>query len=362
MDKRLLTFSSLFALEHAFHGAARGKRYRTYSAYFNYYRLEGLLELQRELRAQNYQPKPHKRFIVNDPKKRIIDAPHFRDRIVHHAVCTVLKQVYEPCFISDSYACKEDKGSHAALRRLQHFIRWQTDKPLYVLHVDISKYYASVNHDVLKRILRKKLQNPLLLATLDTIIDCYQSGSEHDHLFAPDSPYHTKGARGIPIGNLTSQIFGNIYLHEVDMYIKRTLKAKRYIRYMDDLLIVDDDKTRLKQWQDQIIAFLKDELYLTVHPKKTRLFPAHTGVEFVGYVIWRHRIRIRSSTVKLMKRRWKRLLREYQNGTISKDELRDTFYAWVSHLKHASPRQSNKLILKLYSQYKAIAKPPNRSA
>lgn len=347
-------FTSLRALETAFRGAAKGKRYRTYASAYNYRRLEALLVLQCELRSGNYYPKPHKRFIVQDPKKRLIDAPHFRDRIVHHAVCAVLNGTYEPCFMYDSYACRQNKGTHKAAKRLQHFIRWQTSAPLYVLHIDISKYYASVNHGVLRRLLRNKLHDPLLLQVLGTIIDCYQSGNDHDHLFASDSPYHTNGPRGIPIGNLTSQIFGNIYLHEVDVYIKRVLKAKRYIRYMDDLLIISNDKQGLQQWKQQIVQFLHNELYLTVHPRKTRLFPARTGVEFVGYVIWRHKIRIRSSTVKLFKRRWKQLLRQYQQGLLSKDELREIFYSWVAHLSHASPRQANQLIQKLYSQYKDI--------
>lgn len=347
-------FTSLSTLEVAFKGASRGKRYRTYSAAYNYRRLEVLLKLQHELRSGNYHSKPHSRFIVQDPKKRIIDAPHFRDRIVHHAVCAVLKNTYEPCFIFDSYACRDNKGSHKAAKRLQHFIRWQTDSSLYILHLDISKYYASVNHGVLKQLLRKKLRDPALLKVLDTTIDCYCSGNEHDHLFHLDSPYHTKGPRGIPIGNLTSQIFGNIYLHEADTYIKRTLKAKRYIRYMDDLIIVSDNKPKLRIWQQQIIKFLSEELCLTVHPRKTRLFPARTGVDFVGYVIWRHKIRVRSSTVKLFKRRWRQLLKQYHRGTIGKDELRQTFYSWVAHMSHASPGQVNRLVLKLYAEYKDV--------
>lgn len=350
----LMDATSLVALQAAFIGASRGKRYRTCGAAYNYRRLEVLLTLQHELRRGNYSPKPHTRFIVRDPKKRLIDAPHFRDRIVHHAVSAVLKNIYEPCFIFDSYACREQKGSHRAAKRLQHFIRWQTENLLYVLHLDISKYYASVNHSVLKRLLRRKISDSLLLGVLDIVIDCYQSGSEHDYLFDPNSPYHTKGPRGIPIGNLTSQIFGNIYLHEVDSYIKRVLKVKRYVRYMDDLVIVCDNKQQLSQWQQQIIQFLHEQLFLTVHPRKTRLFPAQTGVDFVGYVIWRHKIRVRSSTVKLFKRRWKQLLKQYQKGTISKDELREIFYSWVAHTSHASPRQANQLIKKLYAQYSQV--------
>ena len=354
-------FTSLTALERGFYGASKGKRYRTYAAFFNYNRLENLLMLQEELRSMDYQPKPHRRFIIEDPKKRLIDAPHFRDRIVHHSVCSVLNAVYEPCWIYDSFACREGKGGHAAQKRMQHFVRWQTDKPLYVLHVDISKYYASINHGELKRILRKKLTDPVLLNTLDTIIDYYQSGSDHDHLFAPDAPYHTRGPRGVPIGNLTSQIFGNVYLHEADVYIKRTLKVKRYIRYMDDMLLVHDNKAQLHQWKEQITAFLRDELCLTVHPRKTRLFPAHRGVEFVGYVIWRHKIRVRSSSLKLIKKRWRRMLKQYQKGYLTKEDLRTVFYSWVAHTSHASPRLSNKFIRKLYSQYKEITK-PDRSA
>lgn len=353
-------FTSLTALEKGFYGAAKGKRYRTYAASFNYNRIENLLALQEELRSMTYQPKPHRRFIIEDPKKRLIDAPHFRDRIVHHAICKVLNDVYEPCMIHDSYACRTGKGGHAAQKRMQHFIRWQTDQPLYIVHVDVSKYYASINHEVLKRVLRKKISDPMLLSTLDTIIDSYQSGDEHDHLFDPGAPYHTRGARGIPIGNLTSQIFGNIYLHEIDAYIKRALKVKRYIRYMDDLMLVHNSKQQLLEWQRQITAFLHDELCLTVHPRKTRLLPAYLGVEFVGYVIWRHKIRVRSSSVKHIKKRWKQMLRQYHKGTLAKEDLQVVFYSWVAHVMHASPRQSNQLILKLYQQYKDIT-PPDRS-
>lgn len=356
-DKINLTddhFTSLAALEKGFYGAAKGKRYRTYAAYFNYNRLENLLILQEELRSMAYQPKPHRRFIIEDPKKRLIDAPHFRDRIVHHAICKILTEVYEPCWIYDSYACREGKGGHAAQKRMQHFVRWQSSRPLYVLHIDISKYYASVNHEVMKRILRKKLHDPILLSALDTVINYYQSGNEHDHLFRPDAPYHTRGARGIPIGNLTSQIFGNIYLHEVDVYIKRALKVKRYIRYMDDLVLVHDNKQQLREWQQQITRFLHDELCLTVHPRKTRLFPAHLGVEFVGYVTWRHKIRVRSSSLKHIKKRWKHMLRQYQKGLITKEDLRIVFYSWVAHTNTPVPAYPISLFVNFMTSIKKL--------
>ena len=123
---------------------------------------------------------------------------------------------------------------------------------------------------------------------------------------------------------------------------------------MDDLMVISDDKQALGRWKQQITQFLHDELYLTVHPRKTRLFPARTGVEFVGYVIWRHKISVRSSTVNLFKRRWKQLLKHHKAGTISKEELGEIFYSWVAHLSHASPRQANQLIRKLYSQYTEV--------
>ncbi len=350
-------FTSLQALKSAYQGASKGKRYRRYAVVFHYSLLENLLELQQELNGLSYRPRPHRRFIVQDPKKRLIDAPHFRDRIVHHAVSRVLQAKYEPIFIYDSYACRKFKGTHRALRRMQHFLRWKTDQPLYVLKIDVSKYYASVNHVVLKQLLRRKLTDRLLLCTLDTIIDSYQSGTDHDHLFTPDSPYHTQGPRGIPIGNLTSQVFANVYLHEVDVYAKRTLKIRRYVRYMDDIVIVSDDKRQLQEWQKDIITFLHDKLLLTVHPKKTRLFPARLGVDFVGYVIWPYKIRIRSSTLKNFKKRWRTMLKQYCNGDIEKEDLRATFYSWVAHVNHASPRQARALVLGLYSQYLAVRKP-----
>ena len=209
--------------------------------------MSNLVVLQDELLGGSYKPLPYRDRIIREPKIRHIQAPDFRDRIVHHAIHSVLNQFYERHFISDSYACRPGRGTHKATQKIQSFL-CGSPVPLYACKLDISKYYASINHSRLKQLLADKIDDLKLLALMSVIIDSANSGTEHDYLFATDSYFHTKGARGIPIGNLTSQLFANIYLHHADMYAKQQLKIRHYVRYMDDILIFHESKAQLQIW------------------------------------------------------------------------------------------------------------------
>lgn len=325
-------------LANAHKKAMIGKRNNNKATTSNYHFMSELLVLQDELRNGNYRPAPYRNRIITEPKVRHIQAPEFRDRIVHHAIHSILSPFYERHFIPDSYACRSRRGVHRATTRIQSFLR-DSPMPLYACKLDISKYYASINHDRLKQLLAEKINDSKLLALLGVIIDSTSSGTEHDYLFAPDSYYHTQGAHGIPIGNLTSQLFANIYLHHADMYAKQRLKIRCYIRYMDDILIFHESKDQLRIWQQSITRFFYDELYLTVNPHKICVYPARLGVDFVGYVIYPHSMRLRGSSVRRFKKRYRKQLHGLLTNKVSEDCVQTSFDAWAAHAGHANTRR-----------------------
>lgn len=325
---------SLETLTKAHKKCMAGKRSSRNAATSNYAFMSELLEIQAELVSGLYRPAPYRRRLITEPKVRRIQAPAFRDRIVHHAIHSVLNPFYERHFINDSYACRPGKGTHRAVARVQKFVKLNPNA--YACQLDISKYYGSVNHDKLYQLLVKRIADQRLLDLLRVIIDSSDSGTEYDHLFAPDSHFHTKGRRGIPIGNLTSQLFANIYLHEADMYAKQKLKIRQYIRYMDDILIFHPCKKQLRQWQDSLTNFLYEELYLTMNPRKIRVYPARTGVDFVGFVSYPRTRRVRSSSVRRFRRRFNKKLKGLAEGRVNIDSTNATFNAWSAHVTHGN--------------------------
>ncbi len=300
--------------------------------------MSNLVVLQDELLGGSYKPLPYRDRIIREPKIRHIQAPDFRDRIVHHAIHSVLNQFYERHFISDSYACRPGRGTHKATQKIQSFL-CGSPVPLYACKLDISKYYASINHSRLKQLLADKIDDLKLLALMSVIIDSANSGTEHDYLFATDSYFHTKGARGIPIGNLTSQLFANIYLHHADMYAKQQLKIRHYVRYMDDILIFHESKAQLQIWQQAMIRFFYEELFLTVNPHKIRIYPARIGVDFVGYVIYPRSMRLRGSSVRRFKKHYRQQLKGLLTDKVSKNTIQTSFDAWAAHAGHANTKR-----------------------
>lgn len=323
--------------------ALRGKRANLYATSFDYDLMSNLLELQAELREERYVPQPYRKKIITEPKLRLIEAPAYRDRVVQHALHARLSSFYERFFIPTSFACRPKRGIHHAARKVQQYLR-QGGPGLYVCQLDISKYYASINHGRLLELLTEKIADPEVLRLLEIIINSTDSGAEHDGLFAPDSPYFTKGRRGIPIGNLTSQLFANVYLHRADSYAKQTLKIRGYIRYMDDILFFHHDKAQLHAWKEAMITFLHDDLFLTANPRKTRLYPTKHGVDFVGYVIYPQAMRLRGSSVRRFKKRYRKQLESVMNGRTDPEVMRQSFNSWKAHAAHA---KSEKLVEKL---------------
>lgn len=236
--------------------------------------------LQRELLSGLYRHGAYRHFVVREAKKRHIQAAPFRDRVVHHAVYDALTPIFERSFIYDSYACRTGKGAIAAIERFERF----AEAHMYALTCDVSKYFASVDHRVLQRLLAKKVNDAQMLQLCTVIIESNEGET--------DTP-----GKGIPIGNVTSQLFANVYLNELDQFVKHSLRFRRYVRYMDDFILLSADKAELHEARQKIEAFLSKELLLTLHPKKVQVIPVRSGVEYLGYRIFPQYRKLKRATV-----------------------------------------------------------------
>lgn len=268
-------------LHRAYKQAIKCKRYRREILEFSRDLEANLLGIQRDLVYQTYEHGSYREFIVWESKKRVIKAAPFRDRVIHHALCNIIEPIFDCGFIDQSYACRKDKGTHKAIKKLQSYLR-AVGKQAYCLQCDISKYFGSIDHIILKSILRKKIADVKTLWLIEKIINSSCDLS----------------ATGIPIGNLTSQLFANIYLNELDRFIKHQLRGKYYLRYMDDFLILGEVKKSLEVLKVIIQSYLTIKLKLTLHPHKAVIFPVRIGIDFLGYKIFSYHKLLRPSTVK----------------------------------------------------------------
>jgi retron-type reverse transcriptase len=258
--------------------AQKGKRFRPNVLAFND-NLEGeLLRLQEELTHKTYLPGTYRTFEIVQPKRRMISAAPYRDRVVHHALCNVIAPLIERTFIDDSYANRDGKGSHRALKRFTGFAR----SSQFVLLCDIQKYFPSIDHTILKGLIRRKIKCPDTLWLIDTIINGSNEQIPSVSHFPGDdilSPLDRR--RGLPIGNLTSQFFANLYLNSFDHFVKENLKAKKYVRYVDDFAVFSDNRQFLVEARQAIEAYLAT-LRLNIHPIKSQIFETHHGSKFYG--------------------------------------------------------------------------------
>ena len=240
--------ASFTALRAAALRAAKGKRSKPGAAAFLANLEKEVLRLERELRSGCYQPGRYKTIEVRDPKHRVVSAAPFRDRVVHHAFCTVCEPIFERGFIYDSYANRRGKGTHRAVARYEAF----RDRFRGVLRCDVYRYFPAIDHQILKDDLRRRIACPRTLALADRIVDCSNPQEPVDLYFPGDdlfTPFERR--RGLPIGNLTSQFFANLYLDGLDHFCKEVLRAKGYLRYVDDFALFDDDAGRLQEWREQ---------------------------------------------------------------------------------------------------------------
>jgi RNA-directed DNA polymerase len=327
----LISFENLYR---AARNARRGKRNKSPVEAFEFHLEGNLVELRESLRNRTYRPGPFRTFTVTDPKPRLISAAPYRDRVLHHALCNVLEPVFERSFIFDSYACRRGKGSHAALNRYTDFAR----KNRYVLKCDVRKFFPSIDHQMLKERLSRKIKDPEVLWLAGLIID-HSNPQEPVSGFFPGDDLFTSldRPRGIPIGNQTSQFFANVYLDPLDHFIKENLRCRCYLRYCDDFVILDHDKGRLQEVLAAVDDFLKS-LRLWLHPTKRVVSRVQDGLPLLGFRVWPHRRLLQRANVRRFRRRMRRYQRSFSGGTLSAAELTCRIRAWIGHAIHADSR------------------------
>ena len=303
--------------------ARKGKRYRSEILTFSEKLEDWLFIIMEGMKNGSYELGPYKKIWVYVPKKRLVMALPYPDRIVQWSLYQYLNPFYDKKFIEDSYACRRKKGSHMAARRLQYWLRQVQRKPghgYYYLKLDISKYFYRVNHDILLDILSERIKDENLLGFIRSVVNCTAEpfglppGKRPQDVPPEEWLYDV----GMPIGNLTSQLFANIYLNELDQFCKHKLRIHYYIRYMDDIVILAQDKQTLHTWKTDIEAFLRNRLSLELNDK-TAIRPVRMGVEFVGIRIWNTHAKLRKSTVHRIKKEVKKISRDYANKKLTRE-------------------------------------------
>jgi retron-type reverse transcriptase len=319
-------------LYEAWRKAARGKRKAPEVATFEYFLTDNLLQLETELRNQTYRPGPYRHFYIYQPKLRRISAAPFRDRVVHHALVRQIEPIFEARFSRDSYACRKGKGTHAALARCQQFAR----RYPYVLQCDVVQFFPAVDHLILREILFRRIADEQTRRLISQILDSGAGvlANEYDMVYFPGDDLLAAGrARGLPIGNLTSQFWANCYLNELDQFIKRHLRCQALVRYVDDLLLFSASKKELWAWKAAITEFLP-ALRLTLHPRSSTVYPVTNGIPFLGFVTYpTHRLLKRRNGVAFM-RRFRRQLNLLSEGLLDYADVAASVQGWLAHAAH----------------------------
>jgi len=326
--------------------AQRGKRMQASVLQFNYRLETELIALQAELTTKTYRPRGYTTFEIFDPKCRMISAAPYRDRVVHHALCAIIQPIFERTFVDDSYANRIGFGTHRALRRYIDFMRTTP----YVLQCDIQKYFPSIDLTLLKEILRRKIKCPDTLWLIDCIIDhSNKQISVHELFPGDDLLTMLERRRGLPIGNLTSQFFANVYLNGFDHFIKEQLKVKKYLRYVDDFALFSHDHGFLSEARFALEDYLAG-LRLRIHPIKSQLFETRHGASFLGFRVIPLgntfpkdvQIRVRRENLRRGKRRLKQMQSDYASGKITFKVLNQSVQSWLAHLSHGDTWQLRK--------------------
>lgn len=314
------TYDSIISVENlltAWNEFIKGKKNRKDVQAFQIRLMDNILSLHLELKNKTYMHRGYEAFKISDPKPRDIHKASVRDRLLHRAIYRKLYPFFDRTFIPDSFSCRLNKGTHKALNRFTYFHRGVSKnhtKTIWVLKCDIRKFFASVDHDILISILRKYIFDPSILKLLNQIIDSFPTG--------------------LPLGNLTSQLFVNIYMNEFDQFVKHKLKAKYYIRYADDFVILSESKTYLEDILNRITEFLSEKLKLSLHPNKVSIKTLASGVDYLGWVHFSdHRV-LRAATKR-------RMLRKISDKNKS---------SYAGLLKHGNSRRLTALVSTRFNQ------------
>lgn len=353
--------------------------------------MDGLLALQNEVNGQRWRPRRTVCFVATRPKTREIHAPDFADRVLHHYLIRQLQALYEPVFIYDSYANRTGKGSHKAVQRLQKFMRQlphSKAKPSFYLQLDIQNYFNSINRHVLYRQLcqgldkaqARELIKPAKYLELKHLCHALLNQKPQRGMYLRATPAQLQqvpphkrleNARpgcGIAVGNLSSQFFANVYLNELDQYIKHNLKARCYLRYVDDFVLLHHDPNQLLQWREQIEVFLQTNLFLRLKTNAQQRLPApqplHNGCDFLGYVVYPQHKTVRQRVINHCKQKlsqWQRqFIAEEKSGTrirlshAAKVQLQGLVGSYWGHFRHACHVRLTQSLLQRFGWLKLL--------
>ena len=327
---QIATWSNLHI---AYRKAAKGKRGRAAASRFEYNLEHNLLTLQRDLTSHAYRPGRYHHFYIHEPKRRLISAAPFRDRVVHHTLCAIVEPRFEASFIHDSYANRVGKGTHRALDRAQSFARTSE----FVLQCDVKQFFPSIDHEILQTALFAKVAEPELRWLIQLILKSGESvpHERFDMVYFPgDDLMAALRPRGLPIGNLTSQFWANVYMNGFDHFVKRELRCKKYVRFVDDFLLFSDDKVQLWHWKEAIdrrLASLRLVLHDGAHPR-----PTAEGFPFLGFHIFPDRRRLLNRKGYHFRRQLRRAVEAHRGGELSREDLDARIRGWVNHARYGN--------------------------
>ncbi|MFH1781093.1 MAG: reverse transcriptase/maturase family protein [Patescibacteria group bacterium] len=294
MKKFIKSYDELISIENlllAWQEFLRGKRSKPDVIIFARNLITNIYQLDNQLKNESYQHGGYHHFNIADPKPRQIHKASVYDRLLHHALYRQLYPFYDTIFIADSFSCRKGKGTHKAGKRFRKMLSQvgkNNTKTCWVLKCDIKKFFASIDQNILMNILKRRLEDKRLFSLLENIIYSFKIGGKNI---------------GLPLGNLTSQLFVNIYMNEFDQFMKHELKAKYYLRYADDFVILSSSREELINQIPIISYFLKQKLALTLHPRKVKIRPLASGVDFLGWIYFPHHKVLRTASKRRMFRR-----------------------------------------------------------
>ncbi|TSC88093.1 MAG: RNA-directed DNA polymerase [Microgenomates group bacterium Gr01-1014_7] len=309
-----MNYADIISIENLFQAWSefrKGKKKRKDVIIFERNLEDNLFDLQTALKNKVYQHGQYHDFFVHDPKRRHIHKAPVADRIIHHLLYKYLYKLWDKTFIYDSYSCRVGKGTHKGVERLKKFTRKVSQnytRPCWALKLDIKKFFASVDHSILIELLKKKIKDKDILWLLQKVIQSFP--------------------QGIPLGNLTSQVFANIYMNELDQYIKQYIKFTYYIRYADDFVVLSESRETLEKMVDPVSQFIKNSLKLELHPHKIILRNLNWGIDFLGYIVLPHYILPRTKTKKRIFSKLK--------GKIGDENFNQSLQSYLGYLFHAN--------------------------
>jgi RNA-directed DNA polymerase len=359
----------------------RRKRKTINALSFEKSQVDNLVTLTRTLNGGTYLPRRSVCFINTYPKPREIFAADFYDRVVHHLLVRFLEKYWEKVFIHDSFACRKEKGTLKAVERLSSFIRSVSEnssKKAYYLQLDVKNFFMTIDKhilfDFLDKGLRKYLRIPVSnrasvqdnLADYKRIRDLIQTVIFHDptenhikkssqekwQIIPPEkSLFNTQTGKGLPIGNLTSQFFANVYMNELDQFVKHRLKAKYYVRYVDDFVLLHEDKDQLKQWQDEIVKFVDEKLKISLKLNEAKLLPLSCGINFLGYIQHIHYRLVRRRVVGNFEKKLEFWKKKDAQEPLTYKEIEKAGAVITSYLAHCSKAKSYKIVCRTLKEH-----------